>query len=183
MAGSVAKTRVSIASVSQTCMYETCISKTSVAKTRVAMASVAKAVVAQQVSVSIGLSLPLGNMNSSGRVGNIPSGSSVETTASRDSSGGKTGDVHIDRGGDAGVAGNVAKTSVAKTSVAQTMVDQSGLAQTSMTKTSMAKTGIAKSGVSQTITTVAQTSVSQQVRVGFSSTGNSQAEDRLKERE
>ena len=48
--------------------------------------------------------LLLGHMNSSGRVGDVPSGSSVETSDSRDGSRGKTSDVYRGGGRDAGVA-------------------------------------------------------------------------------
>merc|ERR1719220_2376437 len=82
-------------------------SKSGVSKTVVS--GVAESVVSVGVvgvGLSISLSLPLGNMDDSGRVGNVTSGSGVTSSNGRDSGSGKAGDADGGGGGDAGVAGS-----------------------------------------------------------------------------
>merc|ERR1719220_3141884 len=58
------------------------------------------------VGLSISLSLPLGNMDDSSRVGNVTSSSGVTSSNGRDGGSGKAGDADGGGGGDAGVAGS-----------------------------------------------------------------------------
>merc|ERR1712242_265999 len=71
----------------------------------VSVGPVAKTVVSSVV-VGVGLSLPLGNMDGSGGVGNIPSGTSVGSSNSRDGGGGNANGGEGGGGGDLGVAGD-----------------------------------------------------------------------------
>jgi len=100
-----------------------------VAKTSVSQTSVAKTIGTVE---GIGLSLPLGNMDDSGRVGNIATGSSISSSNGRDGSGGKAGNVHGGGRGDTGVAGSIrgSKTSIAKTIASITSVTQASIAGT-----------------------------------------------------
>merc|ERR1712142_1185520 len=108
----------------------------SVAKTSIAISQtgVAKSSVAKTIGTieSISLSLPLGDMDNSSRVGDITSGTSVSSSNSGNSSRGKASNVHGSRGGDTGIAGSnrsdssngrgcVAKSSIAETSIAKTV--------------------------------------------------------------
>ena len=80
-----------------------------VAQTVSTVSGVAESVVSVSVvgvSLGISLSLPLGDMDDSGRVGNITSSSGVTSSDGRDSSSGKAGDADGGGGGDAGVAGS-----------------------------------------------------------------------------
>merc|ERR1719220_2155013 len=82
-------------------------SKSGVSKTVVS--GVAESVVSVGVvgvGLSISLSLPLGNMDDSSRVGNVTSSSGVTSSDGRDSGSGKAGDADGGGGGDAGVAGS-----------------------------------------------------------------------------
>merc|ERR1739838_602645 len=74
-------------------------------------------------NVGISLSLPLGDMDDSSRVGDVTSGTGVGSSDSRDGSRGKASNVHGSRGGHTGVASSVggSVTSVAKSSVASTV--------------------------------------------------------------
>jgi len=121
--GSVAKTGIAVS--------QTSVSQTSVAKTIGTVEG-------------ISLSLPLGDMDDTSRVGDITSGTSVSSSNSRDGSRGKSSNVHTSRGGDTGVASSnrghssdgsdrsncrgsiasISETSVAKTSVAETSVSK-----------------------------------------------------------
>jgi len=100
-----------------------------VAKTSVSQTSVAKTIGTVE---GIGLSLPLGNMDDSGRVGNIATGSSISSSNGRDGSGGKAGNVHGGGRGDTGVAGSIrgSKTSIAKTIASITSVTQASISST-----------------------------------------------------
>merc|ERR1719147_79185 len=60
--------------------------------------------------ISISLSLPLGNMDNTSRVGNISSSSSISSSKGGDSSGGKAIDVNSSRGAHTGIASSIAKT-------------------------------------------------------------------------
>jgi len=129
--GSVAKTSVSESSVSETGVSESSVSETGVAKT-----------IGTVESISLSLSLPLGDMDDSSRVGNVTSSTGIRSSDSRDGSRGKAGNVHGSRGGDTSVAssngshssdgsnsGN-SRGSVAKTSVSESSVSQTGVAKT-----------------------------------------------------
>jgi len=108
------------------------IAETSISETSVAETSVAETV-GTIVSISLSLSLPLGDMDDSSRVGNVTSGTSVSSSDSGESSRGKSSNVHGGRGGDTGVAGSIggSVTSIAKSSVAGiTSVAEAGIAST-----------------------------------------------------
>merc|ERR1719234_176711 len=60
--------------------------------------------------VSISLSLPLGDMDDSSRVGNVTSSTGVGSSDSRDGSRGKASNVHGSRGRDASVASSIGGT-------------------------------------------------------------------------
>ena len=112
-------------------------SRGSVAKTGITVAqpSVAKTSVSKTISTveGISLSLPLGNMDHSSRVGNVTSGTCIGSTDSRDCGRGKASNVHGSRGGDASVAGSIggSVTSVAKSSIAGiTSIAEAGIAST-----------------------------------------------------
>ena len=128
-------------------------SRGSVAKTgiTVAQSSVAKTSISKTISTveGISLSLPLGDMDDSSRVGNVTSGTSVGSTDSRDSGRGKASNVHGGRGGNASVAssGN-GRSSIAKTGIA------------------VAKSGIAESSVAQTVGTIEGISISLSLPLG-----------------
>merc|ERR1719352_575395 len=104
------------------------MSKTGVAKT-----------IGSVESISLSLSLPLGDMDNSSRVGDVTAGTGVGSSDSRDGSRGKASNVHGSRGGHTGVASSIggSVTSVAKSSIAGI----TSVAEASMT--SVAKTGIA----------------------------------------
>merc|ERR1711970_639975 len=109
--------------ITQTGVSKTVSSVAGVAKTGVS--SVAKTTVSQNIGVSLGL--PLGDVNNSSRVGDVASGTGVGTSDGGDGGGGDSSDVHGSRGGDAGVAGGMAKTGITQTgvsSVAKTTVSQ-----------------------------------------------------------
>jgi len=148
--GSVAKTGIAVS--------QTSVSQTSVAKTIGTVEG-------------ISLSLPLGDMDDTSRVGDITSGTSVSSSNSRDGSRGKSSNVHRSRGGDTGVAssnrghssdgsdrsncrGSIA--SIAKTSVAET----------SVAKTSVAKTSVAETSVSKTVGTIESIGISLSLPLG-----------------
>merc|ERR1740128_442987 len=63
-------------------------------------------VTVSSVVVGVGLSLPLGNMDDSGGVGDVASGTSVGSGHGGDGSGGKADGGEGGRGGDLGVAGD-----------------------------------------------------------------------------
>merc|ERR1711962_1265071 len=128
-------------------------SRGSIAKTGITVAktSVAKTSISKTISTveGISLSLPLGNMDHSSRVGNVTSSTCVGSTDSRDSGRGKASNVHGGRRGDASVAssGN-GWSSVAKTGIA------------------VAKSSIAESGIAQTIGTIEGISISLSLPLG-----------------
>jgi len=102
-------------------------------------------------TIEVGVSLPLGNMDSSGRVGDIASSSS-RSGDGRDGSRGKASDAHRGRGGDTGVA------------------------TSSHNRGSISISSIA--GISQTVSTVSGIStISQEVGVSLSCGGRSQTDD------
>ena len=108
------------------------IAEASISKSSVAETSVAKTI-STIVSISISLSLPLGNMDDSSRVGDVTSGTSVSSSDSRDGSRGKASNVHGSRGRDTGIAGSIggSVTSIAKSSIAGiTSVAEAGVAST-----------------------------------------------------
>ena len=108
------------------------VAKTGIAvsKTSVSQTSVAKTVGTVE---GISLSLPLGDVDDSSRVGDVTSGTSVSSSDSRDGSRGKTSNVHGSRGRDTGIAGSIggSVTSIAKSSIAGiTSVAEAGVAST-----------------------------------------------------
>ena len=152
----VAVSRVAVVSVSKSWITE--MSETRIAVTRISKTSrqarVSKSVgtvLSISISISLGLcvSLPLGNMDDSSRVGNVTSGTSVGSTDSRDSGRGKASNVHGGRGGNASVASSSnGRSSVAKTGIA------------------VAKSSIAESGIAQTIGTIEGISISLSLPLG-----------------
>merc|ERR1712020_270460 len=103
---------------------KTGVSETRVSQTSVSQSSVSKTVSGCVVSISISLSLPLGNMDGSSRVSNITSSSSVKSTDSRDSSRGQASNVHRGRGRDTGISSSMVDA-----------ISESGVSQTSISKT------------------------------------------------
>ena len=154
-------------------------SRVSVAKTMVSgVSSVSQTVVStvQHIGVSLGisLSLPLGDVDNSGRVGNVASGSSVASSDGGGGSGGEASDVDGGRVGDAGIAGSNNGGSHGVVGVAQAVASVASVSQT--TVAGVSKTTVA--GVSQTVVTVASVGV---VGIGLGLRGvvggRSQAED------
>merc|ERR1739838_185745 len=109
------------------------------------------AAISQNVGISLSLSLPLGDMDDSGRVGDVTSSTGVSSSDSRDGSRGKASNVHGSRGGHTGVAGSIggSVTSVAKYSIA-------GI------------TSIAEAGIASTVAGVAEAVVTKHVWVSLS---------------
>merc|ERR1712082_520844 len=105
--------------VSKTGVSETSVSQTSVSQSSVSESGVSKTVSSSVVGISISLSLPLGDMNGSSRVGDITSSSSVKSSDSRDSSRGQASDVHRGRGRDTGISSSMVDT-VSKTGISET---------------------------------------------------------------
>ena len=102
-------------------MSETRIAVTRMSKTS-RQARVSKSVgTVLSISISIGLSLPLGNMDDSSRVGNIASSTSIGSSNSGKSSRGKAGNVHRGRRGDASVASSVGGSIASISGVAKTI--------------------------------------------------------------
>merc|ERR1711970_673905 len=124
--------------ITQTGVSKTVSSVAGVAKTGVS--SVAKTTVSQNIGVSLGL--PLGDVNNSSRVGDVASGTGVGTSDGRDGGGGHSSDVHGSRGGDAGVAGGMAKTGITQTGVSKTVSSVAGVAKTGVP--SVAKTTVSQ---------------------------------------
>ena len=111
--------------------------RSSIAKTGVAVAksSIAESSVAQTVGtiegISISLSLPLGNMDNSGRVGNIASSTSIGSSNSRKSSRGESSNVYRGRRGDAGVASSIRGSVASISGVAKTISGVTSVAEAS----------------------------------------------------
>merc|ERR1712055_785115 len=107
----------------------------SVASSGNGRSSIAKSSVAQTIgtieSISISLSLPLGNMDNSSRVGNIASGTSIGSSNSRDSSRGESSNVHRGRRGDASVASSVRGSVASISGVAKTISGVTSVAEAS----------------------------------------------------
>merc|ERR1719260_588132 len=103
------------------------ISKSSVSQTSVSKTSIPKTVSSSVIRIS----LPLGNMNGSSRVGDITSSSSVKSSDSRDSSRGQASDVHRCRGRDTGISSSM---------VSQDAISKSGVSETGVSETSISKT-------------------------------------------
>merc|ERR1712020_238158 len=108
---------------------KTGVSETRVSQTSVSQSSVSKTVSGCVVSISISLSLPLGNMDGSSRVSNITSSSSVKSTDSRDSSRGQASNVHRGRGRDTGISSSMVDA-ISESSVSQTSVSQTSISKT-----------------------------------------------------
>merc|ERR1712089_100266 len=108
---------------------KTGVSETRVSETSVSQSSVSKTVSSSVVGISISISLPLGDMNGSSRVGDIASSSSVKSSDSRDSSRGQASDVHRGRGRDTGISSSMVDT-----------VSKAGVSETSVSKTSISET-------------------------------------------
>merc|ERR550534_2887896 len=81
--------------------------------------------------ISISLSLPLGNMDDSSRVGNVASGTSVSSSNSRDSSRGKASNVHRGRRRNASVASSVGGSIASISGVAKTISGITSVAEAS----------------------------------------------------
>jgi len=102
-----------------------CVAKSSIAET-----SIAKTVGTIE-SIGISLSLPLGDMDDSSRVGDITSGTSISSSDSREGSRGKSSNVYGSRGGDTGIASSIwgSIPCVAESSIASiTSVAKPGIA-------------------------------------------------------
>jgi len=107
-----------------------CVAKSSIAETSIAETSIAKTVGTIE-SIGISLSLPLGDMDDSSRVGDITSGTSISSSDSREGSRGKSSNVYGSRGGDTGIASSIwgSIPCVAESSIASiTSVAKPGIA-------------------------------------------------------
>ena len=115
------------------------------------------------VGLGISLSFPLGDMDDSGRVGDVTASSSVTSSNSGDGGSGKAGNAHGGRGGDTGVAGSNRGNSSVGIAVAKAV-------------------GVAVAVGSKTIASIASV---QEVGVGLSlrgsHSGRSHAEDSLQD--
>jgi len=174
--GSVAKTGIAVSqtgvshtSVSQTGVSQTGVSQTSVSQTGVSQTSVAKTVGTVE---GISLSLPLGDVDDSSRVGDVTSGTSVSSCDSRDGSRGKASNVHGSRGGDASVAGSNrghssdCRGSIAEASISESSVAESSIAESSVAETSVAETSVAETSVAKTVGTIESISISLSLPLG-----------------
>merc|ERR1712080_6829 len=145
----IASSMVSRASISKSGVSETSVSKSGVSKTSISMSGVSQTVSSSVVSVSI--SLPMGDMDGSSRVGNITSSSSIKSSNSRDSSRSQTSDVHRGRGRDTGIASSmVSQASISKSGVSQTMVSKTSISKTVSVSTKVVRIGLSADGSSQT---------------------------------
>ena len=89
-----------------------------------AIGSIAQAVTVgavEGIGISLSLGLPLGNMDNSGRVGNIASSTSIGSSNSGDSSRGKSSNVHRGRRRDTSVASSVGGSIASISGVAKTI--------------------------------------------------------------
>merc|ERR1719348_693522 len=97
------------------------VSQDTISKTSVSKISMSKSSISQSVSSSIegiSISLPLGDMDSSSRVSNITSSSSVKSSDSRGSSRGQASNVHRGRGRHTGISSSmVSQDTISKSSV------------------------------------------------------------------
>jgi len=134
--GSVAKTGIAIT--------QTSISQSSVAKTICTIEG-------------ISLSLPLGHMDDSGRVGDITSGTSVSSSDSGNSSRGKASNVHGCRGGDTGIAGS---------NRGHSSDGSSNRSDSSNCRGSIAKASIAETSIAKTVGTIESISISLSLPLG-----------------
>jgi len=139
--GSVAKTGIAIT--------QTSISQSSVAKTICTIEG-------------ISLSLPLGHMDDSGRVGDITSGTSVSSSDSGNSSRGKASNVHGCRGGDTGIAGS----NRGHSSDGSSNRSDSSNSRGSIAKASIAKASIAETSIAKTVGTIESISISLSLPLG-----------------
>merc|ERR1712002_1339876 len=96
------------------------ISKSGVSQTSVSKTSISKTVSSSVVRIS----LPLGDMDDSSRVGDITSSSSVKSSDGRDSSRGQASNIHRSRGRDTGISSSMVDT-----------ISESGVSKTSISKT------------------------------------------------
>ena len=122
----VAEAGVRVASISVSGIAQTVVSG-------VAESVVSVSVVGVSLGISLSLSLPLGNMDDSGRVGDIAASGSVASSDGGDGGSGEAGNADGGRGGDTGVAGSIrgSVTSVAKSSIAGiTSIAEAGIAST-----------------------------------------------------
>merc|ERR1712080_454936 len=136
----IASSMVSQASISKSGVSETSVSKSGVSKTSISMSGVSQTVSSSVVSVSISLSL--GDMDGSSRVGNITSSSSIKSSNSRDSSRSMASDVQRSRGGNVRVSTNM---------VSQNSVSNTSISQTSVSETSISETGVSQTSISQSV--------------------------------
>jgi len=107
-------------SISKTSIRITSISMSSIAKTSISISSIKES----RVSLSISLGFTLGDMDNTGRVGNITSSTGISSGYGRDSSGSKTSDVSAGRGAVGSIsskAKTISKSSIAITGIAKTM--------------------------------------------------------------
>ena len=160
--GSVAKTGIA---VSQTSVSQTSVSQTGVSQTGVSQSSVTKTGTVGTVE-GISLSLPLGDMDNTSRVGDIASGTSVSSSDSGDGSRGKSSNVHGSRGGDTSVAGSNRGHSSDRSSIAVASISETSMSETSVAETSVAETGIAETSVAMTVGTVESIGISLSLPLG-----------------
>jgi len=139
--GSVAKTGITIT--------QTSVSQSSVAKTICTVEG-------------ISLSLPLGDMNDSGRVGDITSGTSVSSSDSGNSSRGKASNVHGGRGGDTGIT----SSNRGQSSDGSSNRSDSSNCRGSIAKASIAETSIAETSIAETVGTIESISISLSLPLG-----------------
>jgi len=154
--GSVAKTGIAVA---QTSVPKTTVSETGVAKT-----------IGTVESISLSLSLPLGDMDDTSRVGNVTSSTGVSSSDSRDGSRGKASNVHGSRGGHTGVAssigGNSSDGSNSSSNRGHSGNSRGSVAKTSVSESSVSQTGVSKTGVAKTVGTVVSIRLSLSLPLG-----------------
>merc|ERR1719481_1883486 len=117
------------------------------------MTGVSQTSVSETVSSSIegiSLSLPLGDMDSSSRVSNITSSSSVKSSDSRDSSRGQASDVHRGRGRHTGISSSMVDA-ISKSGVSQTSVSQTISVSTEVVRISLSADGSSQTENGKTV--------------------------------
>merc|ERR1712177_73444 len=109
-----------------------------ISKSGVSEAGVSETSISETVSSSVvRISLPLGDMDSSSRVSNITSSSSVKSSDSRGSSRGQASDVHRGRGRNTGISSSMVDA-----------ISESGVSQTSISKTVSVSTEVVRISLS-----------------------------------
>jgi len=120
------------------------ISSVGVSKTSISISSI------KESGISLSLGFTLGNMDNSGRVGDITASTGISSSNSRDSSRGKTSNAGASRGADGGISSSVRVSGISSISKSMGSIRISSISSVgvSKTKTSISISSIEKSGVS-----------------------------------